>query len=368
MSYVAPLGSAAHLHFDGLLAYTAPLGSAANLSFIDKPTASSIGVVTRFGTPTGRMNYFLPASTVAPSAMFGTPRVKPGQQVNLSVSTRLGVPSVPTRVAAFGPTAILGAPTSRPAYWGVRPISPTTTFGTAHVRAGKVMPTARSTAFGVPYTIGGYWQHRSPEPSTRFSQAYTKVNQTTATTGFFGTKFGVPLKYSSQTTTTGVICQAFSFTVTYFGAPKAKFKQAVQVAAWAKTTAIGAPDAKRVGHHSGFATTLFGAARARGMAHVVGFQTSRFGQPTAKRRGAVAGIAPTVRFGVVARYVLSRRAYGINSSNKFGHPVGRVRINHKATGFLSAHVGASVTSRDRHRVSHIPPTATFSTHQLRRTT
>ncbi len=365
MAYSRPSASAANLTWAGAVAYTRPAASAANFD-PEVGAVSPIAPTTQFGTPTGRMNYFLDATGFMPTT-FGLGHVVPGQHVQLTEFARFGVASVPLLATSLGVVTGIGSPTSGPAYWGVRPIEPATTFGTAHVVAGQVVGSISLTTFGTASTIGGYWQHRASPPSTRFSMAYTAFAQTATPVGWLATKFGVPGKYVSTSYPVNRYGQAFGFESTTFGTPYAAFKQIAVASGTAPAFYAGTPSAIRGGHATGFVGGAFGTPSTTVTAHASGFRSTTIGTATAKFRCNANALAVSTAFGTPKRFVIDHHVYGINSSNKFGHPTGWTRINRRATGFTSTHLG-SPASKDTHRALHIAPTAQMGTHLLSRTT
>ena len=365
MAYSRPSASAANLTWAGAVTYTRPAASAANFD-PEAGGVSPIAPTVQFGTPTGRMNYFLDATGFMPTT-FGLGHVVPGQHVQLTEFARFGVASVPLLATSLGAVTGIGSPTSGPAYWGVRPIEPATTFGTANVVPGQVVGPITSTTFGTVSSIGGYWQHVASAPSTQVPMAYTAFAQDAECTGFANTQFGFPGSYNSMTVPTDWYGQAFGFTSTEAGEHSAAFKQIAVATSAAPAFQAGTPSAVRGGHATGFAVGVFGTPRMGMTASASGFRYTSFGTATAKFRCNANALAVSTAFGAPKRFVVDRHVYGINASNKFGHPTGWTRTNRRATGFTSTHLGTHA-AKDTHRALHIAPTAQTGTHLLSRTT
>jgi hypothetical protein len=95
-------------------------------------------------------------------------------------------------------------------------------------------------------------------------------------------------------------------------------------------------------------STAFGVGRAQGSQLATSTTTpTRFGTPDTERSDAY-------------------KAYGINASNRVGHPTGSRSTGRAVTGFTTVQFGAH-GCRPSYPQAHIPPTAVFGTPLLIRT-
>lgn len=71
MSYTAPSGNAVNFQLSGV-AYTAPAGNAVNFNFLQAYPATTLGVITQFGTPSHTYNFTGTATSLGELVQWGT--------------------------------------------------------------------------------------------------------------------------------------------------------------------------------------------------------------------------------------------------------------------------------------------------------
>lgn len=347
MSYTRPAASAANLTWSGATVYTRPAANAANLAFVQINAAAGF-CSTNFGAPNAlpRAVGFSPTAFGQPlyigpqfesaagfnPVSFGLPlTVETGIEAAAAPATQFGSAKVAPWAAGFRPTH-LGTPQNVPWAVGFRPTVLGAFTGSNANLASQTGPTA---AFGTPTT-----------PTLQTAQA----------AGFVPIAWGTPTPFvSNPSTLTRTGFAAFVPLSTRMGRPT--FSSAVTDAATGATgTTFGAPTARTIDRTLAAsatpATTSFGTALLASLRQATPFIGTVLGVPRAGVGASAVGAAPRTRFGAPQQFG-PHRGYGINSSNRFGHPRALNRFIHPATHIATTTFGGAA-SLDTHRATQIP--------------
>lgn len=308
-------------------------------------SATPIGPVVRFGTPTAIWDQFAGASGFT-SGHFGTPSNARAQPAIGFTSGAFGTPFGHNIQVASGFTSgDFGAPRLFPFHVG---------------------PGIHSSQFGTP-SGRQYWQAYPLIQPGHFGTPFITFNQTRIASGFTGGNFGNPLGMRVLPPNTDRICIAQPVVSGHFGTPRLTFPQS-GVATSIHAGNFGTPRARMTLAASGIAGGQFGAPSSRMVAHARGFRSGNFGTPRARMIQQASSVYLAPRWGQAdSERSNTYRATSIYVGTRMGQPTGTQRFNYKASGFTSGNFGTP-TCRERHRAASIPPSGRFGTPILRRNT
>lgn len=405
MAYTRPSASAADASWLSASAYTRPAVTAADASFvvIGARVASTVGLVTQFGTPKAGM---VQAASGSSTTSLGTPELNLNSTrmvtgfTQTSFGSAIAVYDQFLDASGFRETAF-GGPTSRriqPAtgelntQFGIglgrnvqRPTGFTTTqFGAPFLRPRPVG--FRDTNFGqarlFPYHVGAgfgpakfgapigtqHWDAGAWTPVTRFGTPTTPTNRTTQAAGSVFARLGQPtaIKYAPPNLArTG---RAAGFKAPTFGTPSAGWTQTVQAAGIAAVH-FGTPRGVMIQGASGFSSTALGMPLAKIAQKAAGFKPTQFGAPSARRIQMAAGLYRPVRFGLPTTLRSDTYlTYGFTCAGRFGQPRGFSRFNYAVTTGSPATRLGSPACHQRHRIASLPTVTRFGTPLLKRIT
>ena len=359
MSYVAPVGSAANFSFVPSQAYTAPLGGAVDFVFNLTPQGAGFNL-TAFGTPLSVVPTTQSVSSLPIATSFGLPAAPKGL-VRGFLSTQFGFPAIPTKAESCPTTTSFGTPARQFGIYSTR-------FGTASLSPSYARPVEPTTSFGTGFTRGGHWAHTSSAPSTVISLAYTAFPQTGVVTGWAAHRPGTPQTFLFGTFPTGLTCAVRHISATTFGKPSAAASLFSTATSVSPAFSAGTPHVDITGKPISFNGTAFGTAAAFFEVRGTGFRATSFGTAKAGLQQTVLSAIRLPRFGAASTERSNTfGAFGINVTNRFGHPSARSRLNRLAAGIGSARVGQGVTCSERHLTRHIAPTVETGTPRLVRT-
>lgn len=347
MSYTRPAASAANLIWSGAQVYTRPAANAAVLAFV--PIYAATGFCsTTFGAPNA-----LPRAAGFSSTAFGAPMyvgplfegatgfmvtafgqpltTETGVEVDAGPATRFGSAQVAPWTVGWRGTH-LGTPQTGPWTVGFRPTHLGTCTSSNDNVAAPIEPVA---AFGTPSTpafqsaqAAGFQPTAWGTPTPFVSNAVNLTRTSFASRVPLSTRMGRPT-FSSTVTDVAV-----GATGTTFGAPAARTID--------RTLAAGATPAN----------TSFGTALLASLRQATPFVCTVLGAPRAGAGAGAIGAAPRTRFGMPQQFG-PHRGYGINSSNRFGHPRALDRFIYPAAHTATTNFGGA-TARDTHRATQIP--------------
>lgn len=370
------------------------------------------------GAPTLRLTQ--PATSVAPTAAFGTPGVF--YKVAGFKATEFGTPTIPLQATGIAPATAFGQPLGknlqRPAGFSstqfgladvkpigvgflatkfgissiplvAREIAPNTSFGVAKGKAVLQVAGISSTQIGAPRAVvvahgAGFAPtafgtplvdtHVTPQtaqaaslgPLTKIPGAFYAFAQTGAASGNVVTAFGVPMGVRYAQPNLGQRGQAFGFQGTVMGSHAAKWRQTGLASGFASFQP-GTPTASKQQRATGFAGTSLGAPTSARLLGASGFANTVLNVPLVRLTQSASTALQGARFGSpTAVRPGAHHAYGFTCGGRFGQPRAALRINRLASGFASTALGAP-TSVLRYRAQHLAPTTAFGTPLLKRT-
>lgn len=283
MAYTRPSATSANASWSGASAYTRPDHDAANASFLTGSVYPVQGfLATKFGTPTAIWDQFgYPEGFFA--TKFGTPSAKQVWRVkSMGIITRFGTPTTPHDVV--GDVESMGIVTrfGIPFAWQ---------YNQANTNVICPVRGFKATKFGTP--VAKWDQSGAAEGfcSTRFGTPRAIVTVHVPSIGPVA-QFGMPQARQTQ--------RAQGFKATVFGTPQSRRTQYVN--SLVPKTRFGTPTATRSNWYEvrGFMATKFGypMATQRNAYHVGEWPVSTmFGTPKATQTYPVMSIPPVTRFG-----------------------------------------------------------------------
>lgn len=298
----------------------------------------SLGVVSKFGTPTAIWDQFCDVSGFSP-VQFGTQTHRRTQPVSGFAPVQFGTPAgyKLQRVQGFAPVQ----------------------FGTQLLYPMHVAPWPVSTQFGTP-SARQYWNVPSLGVITKFGTPTTPTNRTCNVSGFAPVQFGTPVVVRHRPPNMSIICMAEGFKPVHFGTPAAHWDKSGQVQAIAPTVQFGAPRAITAHHVDGLAPIMrFGTPTIRMTLKVSGLKSTSFGSAKAILTQHGTGSAPIIHVGL-AKAITTHHVGSVAPTTNLGAPMARTL--HRVSGFKSVAFGwpgAVLTQR----ASGASPKVRFGTHK-----